>query len=109
MQEITYNYKDIKPEAADRIIDCFQHGSYDTVKFVAKPDGKCSITFASFYEKGERFRIKAIEYTPCESYMNIYVFDNGREDFFGIDRRSFSDKIFSEKLFKKLFKNCPES
>jgi len=50
MQEITYNYKEIKPEAADRIIDCFQHGSYDTVKFEARKDGKCSVTFASFYE-----------------------------------------------------------
>ena len=94
MQEITYNYKEIKPEAADRIIDCFQHGSYDTVKFEARRDGKCSVTFASFYEKGEGFGIKAVEYTPCKNYMNIYVFDNGREEFFGIDRRSFSDEIF---------------
>ena len=53
MQEITYNYKDIKPETADRTIDCFQHGSYDTVKFETRADGKCSVTFASFYEKGE--------------------------------------------------------
>ena len=109
MQEITYNYKDVKPEAADSIIDCFQHGSYDTVKFKARKNGKYSVTFAGFYEKGEGFGIKAVEYTPCKNYMNIYVFDNGREDFFGIDRRSFSDEIFSEKLFKKLFKNCPES
>lgn len=109
MQEITYNYKDIKPEAADRIIDCFQHGSYDTVKFEARKDGKYSVTFAGFYEKGEKIGIKAIEYTPCKNFMNVYIFDNGREDFFGIDRRSFSNEIFSEKLFQKLFKNCPKS